>query len=402
MALSSGSSPDDMGLVQFRIERGAQAEATDGPIGSVEQIVVDRDTGELRALVVRAADGSSEFELPASSIQRATGDHVYLDVSRQELARNPSLAQPYDPTQYVPVYEGPIAQPAATRIAHDTDRPVVTNVETDAAQVVAPAILAEPAVSPAPQRATSAAASMRAAEEGAAREQAEQQLYRTGALYPPAERPSAQASQEPKPPAPETSEVPAPTPAAASAPSSELTDMHGVPVRHEGLLGEPPPGLREEQERITLNLAALAGLIAGGLAAGIGVGALIALSRHRQRARPSRAIKRATSNVTSAVTGAAASAQDALRQLAASVQPAASDLAEKASVAAANAAPSVRAAGKGARTAPGRRGNRAGWFLRGAGVGAALAILYAPLPGPIMRARLAHTIERLANTRRSA
>lgn len=471
MALSSGSSPDDMGLVQFRIERGAQAEATDGPIGSVEQIVVDRGTGELRALVVRAVDGSSEFELPASSIQRATGDHVYLDISRQELAHNPGLAQPYDPNQYVPVYEGQMEPSAsANRIAQETDHPVVTDVEANAAEVVAPATPAEPVA----QQAASVAASMTTAEEehaatpgmladftaapevvppdqaapapglapvpgvtnapwnptrehtdegalntpldtspltpasgqmGIPEQQAleeSRQLYRTGDLYPTEERLSAQAGQETMPQAPETSEVLAPIPTAPPAPSPELTEMHGGPFRRESLLREPPTGMPEEQERMALNLAALAGLIAGGLAAGIGVGVLIALSRRRQRARPSRTIKRAASNATSAVTGAASSAQDTLRQLAANVQPVTSGLAEKAPMATAQAARNVRAAGKGARKALNRRGKRTGWFLRGIGIGATLAFLYAPLPGPIMRARLAHNIERLTGARRSA
>lgn len=139
MATQQGPTPDDTGLIQFQIQRGAQAEATDGLVGTVEQIVVDRNTGELRALVIRSADGRSEFELPAQFVRRSTGDHVYLGLSREQIASNPRLTQPYDPNQYIPVYEGQMEPGhAATEIAHETGHPIVTDVETDSAQVVAP------------------------------------------------------------------------------------------------------------------------------------------------------------------------------------------------------------------------------------------------------------------------
>ena len=139
MATQQGPTPDDTGLVQFQIHRGAQAEASDGLVGTVEQIVVDRNTGELRALVIRSADGRSEFELPARYVRQSTGDHVYLDLSTEQIANDPRLARPYDPNQYMPVYEGQMEPaPAATEAVHETGRPIVTDVETDSAQVVAP------------------------------------------------------------------------------------------------------------------------------------------------------------------------------------------------------------------------------------------------------------------------
>lgn len=138
MALQETPGSPDMGVVQFRIERSAAAMGSDGQLGTVEQIVVDRGSGELRALVVQRSDGQ-EFELPATHIKRATGDHVYLDVGAADLANNPEIAAPYDPEQYVPVYEGQMAPTGhAARAARDAERPVVTNVEEDAAQVIAP------------------------------------------------------------------------------------------------------------------------------------------------------------------------------------------------------------------------------------------------------------------------
>lgn len=139
MAVQQGPTPDDTGLAQGQIQRGAQAEATDGLVGTVEQIVVDRNTGELRALVIRSADGRSEFELPAEYVRRFTGDHVYLTLSGEQIADNPRLTRPYDPNQYIPVYEGQMEPgAAANEVAHETGHPIVTDVETDSAQVVAP------------------------------------------------------------------------------------------------------------------------------------------------------------------------------------------------------------------------------------------------------------------------
>lgn len=126
-------------IVHYRIERGATALGTDGPLGTVEQIVVDRETGELRALIVRTGDGGSEFELPAEHVQSATGDQVYLNIGRTDMAARPELATPYDPSQYVPVYQGEAATTGnATQTAQETERPVVTEVEDNAAEIVAP------------------------------------------------------------------------------------------------------------------------------------------------------------------------------------------------------------------------------------------------------------------------
>ena len=149
MALHNTPDSSEANVVQYRIERGAEAVGADGPLGTVEQIVVDRDTGELRALIIRSSDGGSEFELPAEHVQRATGDHVYLDVGRADIAREPELATPYDPSQYVPVYQGETTSPGeASRTAMDTEHPVVTEVEANAAEIVAPQTTPEPVTSP--------------------------------------------------------------------------------------------------------------------------------------------------------------------------------------------------------------------------------------------------------------
>jgi len=298
MALDNGSSADEWGLQAFRIERGARAEASDGPLGSVEQIVVDRDTGELRALVIRAADGGPEFELPASTIQHATGDQVFLAVSLREIAHTPHLTQPYDPAQYMPVYVGPMKpRGTATRIARDTDHPVVTDIEADAVQVVAPggptgtetdARTGAPPdpVAPAsgrshgsvatnaPAKAAAdehtdhgafttpldAAASTRAGvERDVPRQQMNgesRQLYRTGDIYPP-DQPLAGPGQH--------------------VPPLATAQLHKGPFRRRSFFDA-------SAARPAPNGPARAA-IAVGLAAGIAAGVLLGLRRRRARAR---------------------------------------------------------------------------------------------------------------------
>lgn len=125
------------GLQQFRIERGAQVLGTDGMLGTVHQVVMDQQSGTLQSLVVRGEAGM-DYELPSALIETATGDEVRLNIGRADLANHPNLAQPYAPENYTPVESGQVMPPsAATDRAQET--PVLTNIEEDAVDVMAPA-----------------------------------------------------------------------------------------------------------------------------------------------------------------------------------------------------------------------------------------------------------------------
>ncbi|MEO7000435.1 MAG: hypothetical protein ABI068_01345 [Ktedonobacterales bacterium] len=134
----------------LRIRRGAVALGTDGELGSVQQIVVDRESNELRALVVRLVGADSgetrELEIPVSHIQHASGSQVQLDFGRADLRAHPELAPLYNPDDYTPVDQGARAQEdQAQRVAAATEHPVVTQVERDAAAVVMPETLTDDA-----------------------------------------------------------------------------------------------------------------------------------------------------------------------------------------------------------------------------------------------------------------
>ena len=60
---ASGSS--ETNLVRYPYRRGAKLVGADGQmVGTLEQLVVDRDSGVLRSLIVRSADGAREAARP--------------------------------------------------------------------------------------------------------------------------------------------------------------------------------------------------------------------------------------------------------------------------------------------------------------------------------------------------
>lgn len=135
---ASGSS--ETNLVRYPYRRGAKLVGADGQmVGTLEQLVVDRDSGVLRSLIVRSADGAREFELPEEHVSQNEGDTVRLSLSADDLAANPELARPYNPREFQPVPSGePAGHDQASRIALQTGQPVVASVGDNAADVVAP------------------------------------------------------------------------------------------------------------------------------------------------------------------------------------------------------------------------------------------------------------------------
>jgi hypothetical protein len=127
---------------RVHIERGAVAMGTDGPLGTIEQIVMDGNTGELRALVIGGGQsGTSEVAIAASHVvPGATDGHqVNLDIGMADIRAHPELALPYDPKQYVPVHEDLVLPSSEARSAATfSERPVVTEIRGNAAEVMLP------------------------------------------------------------------------------------------------------------------------------------------------------------------------------------------------------------------------------------------------------------------------
>jgi hypothetical protein len=137
MTLERAANQADMNVVQFRIERGDQVVGSDGVLGTVEQIVVERDVQQLRSLIIRATDSPQKFELPADRIVRTLEHQVEMNFARADLSSHPELATPYDPSQFVPIFTGArVPDETAGRVSAASDRPVVTGIESDAAELI--------------------------------------------------------------------------------------------------------------------------------------------------------------------------------------------------------------------------------------------------------------------------
>ena len=132
--MSLQENPNGTGMdpvVLFNIAPGALAVGTDGLLGTIAQIVVDRATGGLDALILRRGDTGTEVELPATHITRSTGDQVFLDIGFQDFTSHPHLAIPYDPSRYVPVEPGP-AKPPEPEHSAEPAPPAETHTPSDA------------------------------------------------------------------------------------------------------------------------------------------------------------------------------------------------------------------------------------------------------------------------------
>ncbi|HEV8190773.1 MAG TPA: PRC-barrel domain-containing protein, partial [Ktedonobacterales bacterium] len=142
MTLENTPESGGANVSRVHIERGAVVMGTDGPLGTVEQIVMDENTGELRALIVRGgrigAD-TEEVEIAASNVVPGTaaGHQVDLDIGLADIRAHPDLVRSYDPNRYVPVHEEVVlAASEASRAAAFSERPVVAEIRENAAEIV--------------------------------------------------------------------------------------------------------------------------------------------------------------------------------------------------------------------------------------------------------------------------
>lgn len=134
---------------EIRIHRHATVMGSDGKLGTVHQIIMNRRTGELQALVL-VAGHALHLELPASHVLRATGDTIYVNVSQADLRLHPELAVPYNPDRYVPVVDRTAARPLFQPGQSAAERPMVVSIERDAVGVAVPEAQASPETSTLP------------------------------------------------------------------------------------------------------------------------------------------------------------------------------------------------------------------------------------------------------------
>jgi len=69
---------------ELAVRRGTRVKATDGPIGHVNELMIDPKTGHITHLVLREGHlwGQKEVSIPVGQIDRLEGDTVYLKLDK--------------------------------------------------------------------------------------------------------------------------------------------------------------------------------------------------------------------------------------------------------------------------------------------------------------------------------
>lgn len=83
-----------------RYERGSRVYARDGAVGTLRQVVIDEDLGEVKALVVHTDDRHESVLVPPDLIESGDGDAIHLTVTRQQFARGASRSPRFDPRMF--------------------------------------------------------------------------------------------------------------------------------------------------------------------------------------------------------------------------------------------------------------------------------------------------------------
>ncbi|MFN2291625.1 MAG: DUF1269 domain-containing protein [Anaerolineae bacterium] len=80
----------------MELSPGMSVEATDGPVGTVDRLVLDPETGEASHFILR--EGSrwrqTELTLPLTSVDRVAGHTVYLKLDTKAIGQLPTIPVP--------------------------------------------------------------------------------------------------------------------------------------------------------------------------------------------------------------------------------------------------------------------------------------------------------------------
>lgn len=73
---------------ELAVREGVEVEATDGPVGRVDELLVDPETGQITHLVMREGHmwGQKEVLLPLSVIDRTEKETVYLSLDKETVS----------------------------------------------------------------------------------------------------------------------------------------------------------------------------------------------------------------------------------------------------------------------------------------------------------------------------
>ncbi len=143
-----------------RYERGSRVYAIDGPVGTLRQVVVDEEQGEVTMLVIQPADGPEPAIVPVDLVRGSAGDALLLDVTQEQFALGAARAPRYERRHFPAANLKRLARIAAGGFGSDRLR-AISRAERDA--VVTGPIVAVDGASAVPRRTRVAAVQRRVA-----------------------------------------------------------------------------------------------------------------------------------------------------------------------------------------------------------------------------------------------
>ena len=135
-----------------RYERGSQVYATDGPVGTLRQLVIDEEMGEVKALVVRMAAKDESVLVPPELVDKSVGAALLLNVTKAQFVAGASRSPRFNPRTFTAADTGRVAGLIPLVFRGDRRRSVV-RVARDAIEtsdVIAAAPDAPPSAAPRP------------------------------------------------------------------------------------------------------------------------------------------------------------------------------------------------------------------------------------------------------------
>ena len=88
------------GRQTIRYERGSAVYATDGMVGTLRQVVVDEDAGDVQALVVRMAAKNESVLVPPDLVARNVASSLLLNVTREQFVAGAGRSPRFAPRMF--------------------------------------------------------------------------------------------------------------------------------------------------------------------------------------------------------------------------------------------------------------------------------------------------------------
>jgi hypothetical protein len=81
---------------EIRYERGSTIYALDGPVGTLQQIVIDEDIAEVKALVVRMMTKNESVLMPPDLVDKSVGTALLLNVTKDQFLMGASRSPRFE------------------------------------------------------------------------------------------------------------------------------------------------------------------------------------------------------------------------------------------------------------------------------------------------------------------